>query len=367
MKGTTARPPRQGFRRGLTELLYSLRTEAHTPLLQALSVATGVFIGCLPFYGFHLGACVVVNRLFRLNLVKMYLATNLNNPFSAPFLVYLEIQTGSLLRQGRFYEHTVESARNLVLRNFLFDILLGATAIGILLGAVFGLLTFIAVHRINRSPVFARLVDQTAHRYLESGLVRWEISRASLRFDPFYRAFTHANPIPDKGSLVHIECGNGLMLTYLDVMLGPRPEKSASPGALNLNLYGVDHRPKKVEIAQQVLGDRARIECANLEVHELVRHDVVVNLDRLKSVGRTHRTELLRRIATSVAPGGMLIIRASTAHIASDRWPATGLTEGHVLEVLKDLGPGFRTSALYRSLRRVVIVARRPHVENTSD
>jgi len=365
MAGSSPRPTRRGFRRGLTELLFSLRTEAHTPLLQALSIGMGVLIGCLPIYGLHLGVCVVVNRLFRLNLIKMYVATNINNPFSAPFLVYLEIQIGSVLRQGKVYEHTMETARTLLLRDFLFDIVVGSLAVGLLLGTVFALLTFIAVRRINRAPAMAELVDQTGGRYLDAGLLHWELSRASLRIDPFFRKIVSSNVLPESGSLLHIGCGRGLLLVFLDVASRSKPGESEPEPDPSLSLSGVDDNSAKVKIARQVLGSRARVECEGIGAYNFGSHDVVVNLDQFKSAGRKEKETLLRRAAKAVKPGGLLIIRVSTAQPWRGPWPFTGLTESRVIDVLEDDRMGFTTGVLYRSPRRAVVLARRPEPGQT--
>ena len=363
MADTSPRPTRRGFRRGFTDLIFSLRTEAQTPLLQALSVGTGVLIGCFPLYGLHLGACVLVNRLFRLNLIKMYLATNINNPFSAPFLVYLEIQLGSLLRRGYIYEHTMETARTLLLRDFLLDIVLGSLTIGLLLGVPLAILTFFAVRRLNRNPTMSKLVDRTARRYLDVGILHWEIARACLRFDPFYREIIASGALPKRGSLIHIGCRRGLVLAFLDVAAGADDGSTAAALVDSLRLGGVDDNPARVEVARRVLGNRARIECENLETFEPGRCDVVVNLDQFKSVVRRNRETALWRAAEAVEPGGMLVVRASTAQPWMGLWPFTGLTESRVIKVVEDLRRGFTIRVLYRSLRRVVILATRPDSE----
>lgn len=364
MTGSSPRPSRRGFRRGLTELLFSLRTEAHTPLLQALSVGTGVLIGCLPIYGLHLGACVLVNRLFRLNLIKMYLATNINNPFSAPFLVYLEIQVGAYLRQGKIYEHTLENARNLLLRDFILDIVVGSLTVGVFLGVLFAALTFVAVRQINRAPAMARLVDNTSRQYLDVGLIHWEVSRACLRFDPFYRKIIASEALPDSGSLIHIGCGRGLLLTFLDVNAQTERSKLESPPKPLLSLRGIDNNLKNIEVARQVLGSRAQVECENVGAYEFGRYDVVVNLDQFKSADRKDREAVLRRVAEAVKPGGVLIMRASTAQPWTGLWPFTSLTESQVVKVLEGDRLCFTTRVLYRSLRRVVILANPPEPEH---
>lgn len=360
MTEISPRPTRRGFRRGFTELLFSLRTEAHTPFLQALSVGVGALIGCLPIYGLHLGACVLVNRLFRLNLIKMYLATNINNPFSAPFLVYLEIQVGAYLRQGTIYQHTLENARTLLLRDFFLDIVVGSLTVGVFSGVLFAALTFVAVRQINRAPAIARLVDKTAHRYLDIGLLRWEVSRACLRFDPFYRKIIVSGALPESGSLIHIGCGRGLLLTFLDVAAQPDPSEPGTEPDTPIRLHGVDNDSTKIDIARRVLGNRARVKCENAGAYHFGRYDIVVNLDQFKSVPRKDRETVLKRAVEAVEPGGVLILRASTAQPWMGLWTFTGLTESRVMDVLEDVRLGFTTRVLYRSLRRVVILATRP-------
>ena len=358
MAGTSHLPTRRGFRRGLKELLFSLRTEAHTPWLQGLSVGAGVFIGCLPIYGLHLAACVIVNRLFRLNLIKMYLATNINNPFSAPFLVYAELQIGALVRHGAFYQHTLETARTIRLREVVLEIVVGSMTVGVVCGVVFAALTFLLVRRINNHSEMSGLVEETGQRYLEIGLHYWEYSRARLRFDPFFRHLLGSNVLPIRGSLVHIGCGYGLLLSLLDVAA------NAEPGG-SLVLGGVDDNPKKIEVARRVLKDRAQVVCQKIDQHDFGTADVIVNLDQLKSVDRSVRETVLEKAARSVAPGGLLIVRVSTSR-SRRMWPSlSGLSELRVVSVLERVQPGFSTTELYRSVRNVVILARRRKAEES--
>src|SRR5215203_5739740 len=77
---------------------YSLRTEYSGPGREAIAISVGVFLGCLPFYGFHLLMCWAVGTLFRLNQLKVYLAANISNPFVAPWLILAELQAGALVR-----------------------------------------------------------------------------------------------------------------------------------------------------------------------------------------------------------------------------------------------------------------------------
>ena len=71
-----------------------------TPSGIGWAVGLGLFVGALPVYGIHLGVCVVLARIFRLNDAVMYAAANISNPFFAPFLIALEIAIGDYLRHG---------------------------------------------------------------------------------------------------------------------------------------------------------------------------------------------------------------------------------------------------------------------------
>ena len=68
----------------LRRLVYGLRTEGGGRRREAAAIGVGVFIGCSPFYGFHLILCIAVSTLFRLNRLKTYLAANISIPLVAP-------------------------------------------------------------------------------------------------------------------------------------------------------------------------------------------------------------------------------------------------------------------------------------------
>ena len=82
-------PRGRSIRLGLRRYVHGLRTEGGTPRQEIAAIGAGVFIGCLPFYGFHLLICWAVGWLLGLNRVKMYLAANISNPFVAPWLLFL--------------------------------------------------------------------------------------------------------------------------------------------------------------------------------------------------------------------------------------------------------------------------------------
>src|SRR5215470_2656007 len=88
---------------GLRRVFTGLRTEGAGAGRETAAIALGVFIGCLPVYGFHLLLCWGTGAALGLNRFKMYLAANISNPLVAPWLIVAEVQTGAWLRRGSLH------------------------------------------------------------------------------------------------------------------------------------------------------------------------------------------------------------------------------------------------------------------------
>ena len=111
----------------LRRLVRDLRTEGGGPGRDAVAVGLGVFIGCLPFYGFHLLICVAAaSSLLRLNRLKMYVAANISNPLMAPLLILSELQAGALVRRGELHSLTLDAVRHIDPWSFGADLLVGS-------------------------------------------------------------------------------------------------------------------------------------------------------------------------------------------------------------------------------------------------
>src|SRR5687768_2347537 len=107
-------------------LFRDLRTEGSGPGREAAALGVGAFIGCLPFYGFHLLLVAAVGHIARLNRLKMYAAANISNPFFAPALIFIEVQFGAWLRRQDFHDLTVDAIRGTDPWVFGGDLLLGS-------------------------------------------------------------------------------------------------------------------------------------------------------------------------------------------------------------------------------------------------
>ena len=256
-----------GLRSSVTELLHRLRTEGDSPIRQGLAVAVGGLIGFLPLYGLHLGLCVIASRLLRLNLVKMYLVTNVNNPLLAPFLVYADLQVGSLIRRGHAYSHSLDTVRSLDPWTFGADLVLGSVVLGLLFGALLGVAAWALVRRERQDHAWTRLLENTSRRYLLAGLLHWEITRAQMRLDRSYLQLLVRVLADRPGTIRHLGCGRGVVLAVLDTARRLRSETGTGrPSSATPRLHGVEPRHRAARVAATVLGEAAVIDRADLLV-----------------------------------------------------------------------------------------------------
>jgi uncharacterized protein (DUF2062 family) len=108
----------------------------------AISIALGVFIGCLPLYGLHIWLCLALCLPLRLDAVAATFASNISNPFVAPLLIFAEVQTGSYLLRGVVAPFDLERLRQVGFSGVLSEAMLGSLVVGGALAAIGGLLTW---------------------------------------------------------------------------------------------------------------------------------------------------------------------------------------------------------------------------------
>lgn len=303
-------------RHPLRDLLYRLRTEGDSPGRQAGAVGLGVFIGCSPFYGFHLALCILFARLFGLNQLLTYLAAHVSLPGVWPLLVLAELQVGRILRGADLLSLRPSDLRDLDVWQFGTDLLLGSTAVGLVLAGAFSL----ATHRIARTrrkePEVHTLIERTARRYLEAGMFHWEFARGKLRHDPVFLHLLRQGVLPSSGRLLDLGCGRGILPALLltareQAEQGEYPDGWAPPP--RLELHGIESNPKVVAAARLALGDQATIENADLASASLPPATAVLLLDVLHYLPAAGQEALLSRIANALEPGGLLLIRDADA------------------------------------------------------
>jgi uncharacterized protein (DUF2062 family)/SAM-dependent methyltransferase len=315
--------------RQLRELLYRLRTEGGSPGRVAAAVGLGVFIGCSPFYGFHLLLCLVVARVFGLNRMLTYLASHISLPGVWPLLALAEIQIARRLRGLPYMSVHPADLRHISLRQLGGDLLLGSLLVGVALAVAFAIPTYRLALRRSREPEISVLIEEAAFRYLDTGMFHWEFVRGKLRHDPLYFHLLRHGALPDRGRLLDLGCGRGILFSLL-LTARAQAERGAYPAGWppppHLTLWGMEGNLKKAAVARQALGSEAHIETADLCTAALPAADTVLLLDVLHYLPAAAQEDLLARAAAALAPGGLLLIRDADAG-AGRRFTATRLQE----------------------------------------
>jgi len=305
------------MRATVRRLFYGLRTEGAGAGREAAAVGVGFFIGCLPFYGFHLLLCWITGWLFGLNRLKIYLAANISNPLVAPTLLFTELQTGAWLRRGSFHALTLQTAKTTNLSVFGLDILAGSLALGATLGFALALVTYLSIRGAADDAVFLDLVHDASDRYATASITAWEFARGKLRGDPLYRATVYDALLPSGGTLVDIGCGGGLALAML-AEARTRYEKGRWPAAWNPpprfdRMIGIETRAHPAAVAQEALGSDASIVRGDARTAEFGPCRAVLLFDVLHMLRAPEQDALLASVSAALGPGGVVLIREADA------------------------------------------------------
>jgi uncharacterized protein (DUF2062 family)/SAM-dependent methyltransferase len=314
---------RRGGQHRLAHLHVSLRTEGGTPIKRALAVGLGTLVGCTPFYGLHLLLSTVLARLFRLSRVITYLAANVNNPLTLPFLLWIEAGVGTALFTGRWPALSLAEFRAIGVVELGRNIVVGSVALGLGLGALFALVTY-ALGSRRGDGTFADLREAAAEPYLETGIRHWEFVRGKLRYDPVYRRLLDEGLLPRPGRLVDLGCGRGILLALLSSPVEewrnapPHSECSTAVrvrhvAPLGTQLLGIELDPRLVRVARRALAGAATIERGDLATCPIPACATAVILDVLHYLPAAAQEALLDRVVAALGPRGVLLMREADA------------------------------------------------------
>src|SRR3984893_156908 len=305
------------FARRFRRTVYELRTEGSGPGREAVACGVGVFIGCTPFYGFHLLITWAVGNLFRLNRLKLYLAANISNPLFAPVLILGELQVGAWLRSGSFRTLSLATAKSMDPWTFGLDMLIGSLAVGSTLGIFVAAAIYLTLRGSSDDAFFTDLIRQTSDRYLHTSLMAWEFARARLRTDSVYRMAACAGLLCSGRVLVDIGCRQGLMLAFLidsrrAFRAGTWPAGAAAPPEFE-RMVGVEGRPRFVHLARQALGSEAEIVQADATAFSPEQCHTLLMLDVLQTMTAGQQERLLAAMVSALDPGGVVLVREANA------------------------------------------------------
>jgi uncharacterized protein (DUF2062 family) len=320
--------------KALRRTFYDLRTEGQGRAREACAIGVGLFIGCTPFYGFHILLCWVVGRLLGLNRLSVYLAANVSNPILAPLLLFAELQVGAWLRRGSFLALTLDTVRTTTAWQIGADLLLGSAVVGSVLGVTGGLATYLVLGGGARDPLFDRLARAAADRYVTTSITAWEFARGKLRGDPLYRDVLLGGWLPSGGRLLDIGCGQGLMLALLaEAELLERAGTEPTGRRLPRfdRMVGVELRPHRARLARAALGADAEILEADARTLAAGACRIVLLFDVLHMMPLHDQDALLATAVSALEPGGVILVREADA---SAGWRFQAVRVGNRLTAL---------------------------------
>lgn len=166
-------------------------------------------------------------------------------------------------------------------------------------------------------PQHKALLDEAARPYLGAGATWWRFARNKLRFDPVFSALLMRGCLPDRGALLDLGCGQGLLLALLvaardQFNRGQWPPDWPSP-PLHLALQGIELDPGRAGVAQRALVNQAQLTRQDIRDAAFPPCSAVVLLDVLMYLEERDQLRVLEKAVAALGPGGLLLLREADA------------------------------------------------------
>jgi uncharacterized protein len=101
----------------------------------SFGVAVGIFVGFIPLIGTHTVLAIGLAYFLRLNTLIVLLGTQICNPLSFPFMIFISAEIGSLILNGSFL--AVRFSRHIdYLHLYLWPIIVGSIVLGVVVSAL---------------------------------------------------------------------------------------------------------------------------------------------------------------------------------------------------------------------------------------
>ncbi len=96
----------------------------------AFGIALGNFVGFIPVMGTHTIVAIGLSYILRLNTLIVLLGTQISNPISYPFQLFITAEVGSLILNGKFLD--IKFSKDIVfyLDHYVWPIVLGSIVVG---------------------------------------------------------------------------------------------------------------------------------------------------------------------------------------------------------------------------------------------
>jgi len=189
----------------------TLRTEHRSPGKVGFAVGVGVFVGCSPLWGIHFPIAVLLATLFRLNRGIVYAAAYANNIFTAIPVLFAEVQVGHRILHGVWLPATLADVKTLGGLGVAADLMTGSIVLGLALGALFGVTSWLISRAGGHHETYREIVDAIVVKYVDVSIRDAEASRALLLRDPMYPFLIEEGVLGSGARLLDLGCGRGLL------------------------------------------------------------------------------------------------------------------------------------------------------------
>jgi uncharacterized protein len=127
-------------------LIVSYARSGITPRRVAAAVALGTLIAFVPMVGVHTIMALGLASLIRLNPLVVLLGTQISNPLTFPFQLFISAEVGSLILHGR--RLALEFNRNTDYLNlYITPILVGSIVLGIIASCLAYMIVITIIHQ----------------------------------------------------------------------------------------------------------------------------------------------------------------------------------------------------------------------------
>lgn len=163
------------------------------------------------------------------------------------------------------------------------------------------------------SRSFKTLVRAAAEPYRSAGRYAWLFAKGKLGGDPVFQFLLRRGLLPDRGRLLDLGCGQGLLIALLRAARdrfanGEWPPDWPAPPR-QLEMRGVELRADRAEAARLALGDWTPVTQGDIREAELPPCSAIAILDVLLYLSIDEQRGVLERCARALEAGGLLLLR----------------------------------------------------------
>ncbi len=164
------------------------------------------------------------------------------------------------------------------------------------------------------------LRDEAADPFRAGGRFAYYYARGKLSSDSIFREILRLGILPAQGRYLDLGCGQGSLFAWLLAARGlyeqGRWPRDWPPPPRPARLRGIELMPRDVRRAVSAFGPGhpvVSIEQGDMRGADFGRPDVITILDALHYLNFALQEDVLRRVHTALAPGGLFLTRIGDA------------------------------------------------------